>query len=59
MEIAKLRAFRVLWKAFSKAYEIDRSTIIPVFAVTLVRSFSKLDPYVNLLRAGNETFSAF
>ena len=31
---------------------------IPVFAVTSLRSYSKLDPYVNLLRAGNETFSA-
>ncbi|MDW0117292.1 methylmalonyl-CoA mutase family protein [Sporosarcina thermotolerans] len=58
MEIAKLRAFRILWKAFSKAYEIDDAPYIPIMAVTSVRSYSKLDPYVNLLRAGNETFAA-
>ncbi|HEX5564176.1 MAG TPA: methylmalonyl-CoA mutase family protein, partial [Sporosarcina sp.] len=58
MEIAKLRAFRVLWQAFAQAYAIDEPPFIPVFAVTSLRSFSKLDPYVNLLRAGNETFAA-
>ena len=58
MEIAKLRAFRVLWSAFAKGFDIEEPTRIPVFAVTSLRSFSKLDPYVNLLRAGNETFSA-
>lgn len=58
MEIAKLRAFRVLWKAFSKAYDVDVAPIIPVAAITSIRSYSKLDPYVNLLRAGNETFAA-
>lgn len=58
MEIAKLRAIRVLWKAFAKAFDVDEPPFIPVVAVTSLRSFSKLDPYVNLLRAGNETFSA-
>lgn len=58
MEIAKLRAFRILWKAFSKAFDVDETPSIPVFAVTSIRSFSKLDPHVNLLRAGNETFAA-
>ena len=58
MEIAKLRAFRILWKAFAKAYEIDDAPVIPLAAVTSIRSYSKLDPYVNLLRAGNETFAA-
>ncbi|MCM3743295.1 methylmalonyl-CoA mutase family protein [Sporosarcina luteola] len=58
MEIAKLRAFRVLWKAFGQAYDVDEPPYAPVFAVTSLRSFSKLDPYVNLLRAGNETFAA-
>lgn len=57
MEVAKLRAFRVLWKAFSKAYDADQ-TSIPVLAETSLRSYSKLDPTVNLLRAGNATFSA-
>ncbi|MCM3710950.1 methylmalonyl-CoA mutase family protein [Sporosarcina luteola] len=58
MEIAKLRAFRVLWKAFAQAYDVDEPPFIPIFAVTSLRSFSKLDPYVNLLRGGNETFAA-
>lgn len=58
MEIAKLRAVRVLWQAFAKAYDVEEPPHIPVFAVTSLRSFSKLDPYVNLLRAGNETFAA-
>ncbi|MGN7387685.1 methylmalonyl-CoA mutase family protein [Sporosarcina sp. SAFN-015] len=58
MEIAKLRAFRVLWQAFAKAYNVDVSPFVPVLAVTSLRSFSKLDPYVNMLRAGNETFAA-
>ncbi len=29
-----------------------------MMATTSLRSYSKLDPYVNLLRAGNEAFSA-
>lgn len=58
MEIAKLRAFRVLWQAFAQAYDVDEPPFIPVLAVTSLRTFSKLDPYVNLLRAGNETFAA-
>jgi len=57
MEIAKLRAFRVLWLAFSKAYN-EKHTPIPVMAETSLRSYSTLDPTVNLLRAGNATFSA-
>lgn len=58
MEIAKLRAFRVLWQAFAQGFEVVGPPSIPVLAVTSLRSFSKLDPYVNLLRAGNETFAA-
>jgi len=57
MEISKLRAFRVLWKAFSTAYDVEPSAI-QVLAETSLRSYSKLDPTVNLLRAGNATFSA-
>ncbi|WP_422123197.1 methylmalonyl-CoA mutase family protein [Planococcus sp. X10-3] len=56
-EIAKLRAFRVLWRAFSEAYG-EEAVSIPVYTETSVRSYSKLDPYVNLLRAGNATFAA-
>lgn len=57
-EIAKLRAFKVVWKAFTSAYGVKVPAAIPVLAETSVRSFSKLDVYVNLLRAGNEAFSA-
>ena len=57
MEIAKLRAFRVLWKAFSKAYNAPQQPI-SILAETSLRSFSKLDPNVNLLRAGNAAFAA-
>lgn len=56
-EIAKLRAFRVLWRAFSEAYG-EEAVSVPVYTETSVRSYSKLDPYVNLLRAGNATFAA-
>lgn len=58
MEIAKIRAFRVLWKAFAKAYGVENPQPVKIFAETSLRSFSKLDVYVNLLRAGNEAFSA-
>ena len=57
VEVAKLRAFKVLWKAFSSAYGIENTLSVPVIAETSVRSFSKLDVYVNLLRAGNEAFA--
>lgn len=57
MELAKLRAFRVLWKAFSSAYN-QKEEAINVIANTSLRSYSKLDPTVNLLRAGNAAFSA-
>lgn len=57
MEIAKIRAFRVLWEALSHAYE-EPTEHIPVLSETSKRSYSTLDPYVNLLRAGNSAFSA-
>lgn len=56
-EIAKLRAFKVLWKAFSSAYGVEGNVKIPTLAETSLRSFSKLDVYVNLLRAANEALS--
>lgn len=58
MEIAKLRAFRLLWQAFSEAYGETDVNAVPVFSETSLRTYSKLDPYVNMLRAGNEAFSA-
>ncbi|HEX6593397.1 MAG TPA: methylmalonyl-CoA mutase family protein [Bacillota bacterium] len=58
MEIAKIRAFRVLWQTFSEAYGETKNRPVPVYSETSLRSYSKLDPYVNLLRAGNEALSA-
>lgn len=58
MEVSKCRAFRILWKAFSSAFGIVDATYVPIIATTSLRSYSKLDPYVNVLRAGNETFAA-
>ncbi len=58
MEISKFRAFRILWQAFSSAYGVTEAAYVPIIATTSLRSYSKLDPYVNVLRAGNETFSA-
>ena len=58
LEMAKIRAFRVLWQAFSSAFDENVNAYVPILVETSLRSYSKLDPYVNLLRAGNETFSA-
>lgn len=59
MEISKFRAFRSLWTLFSSAYaEEEGATSVPLFGFTSLRSYSKVDPYVNLLRAGNSAFSA-
>ena len=55
-EIAKLRAFKVLWKAFAAGFGVE-AIAVPIVAETSVRSFSNVDVYVNLLRAGNEAFA--
>ncbi|MBO1005725.1 methylmalonyl-CoA mutase family protein [Pseudogracilibacillus auburnensis] len=58
MEIAKIRAFRILWQTLAESYGYDKQSAIPVYSETSLRTYSKLDPYVNLLRAGNEALSA-
>lgn len=58
MELAKLRAFRALWQTFARAYNHEKVSRVPVHSETSLRTYSKLDPYVNLIRAGNEAFSA-
>lgn len=58
MEIAKVRAFRVLWQALGTAFGEEKVAHVPLLAETSLRTYSKLDPYVNLLRAGNEALSA-
>ncbi|WP_456274110.1 methylmalonyl-CoA mutase subunit beta [Bacillus sp. AK031] len=57
MEIAKLRAFRTLWKTILQAYEVKETKAV-ISSETSAFTKSKLDSYVNMLRAGNEAFSA-
>ena len=59
MEVAKFRAFRILWKTVADAYELspDENSVV-VSAETSAFTKSTLDSYVNLLRAGNEAFTA-
>ncbi|WP_409251294.1 methylmalonyl-CoA mutase subunit beta [Bacillus sp. SCS-153A] len=56
-EISKLRAFRILWGNISEAYGF-RNMKATISAETAGFTKSKLDPYVNMLRSGNETFAA-
>lgn len=58
MEIAKIRAFRVLWQAFGQAYGKTDIAAIPVHTETSLRSYSALDSNVNILRAGNSALAA-
>lgn len=58
MEIAKIRAFRVLWKAFGEAHGQENIEAIPVHTETSLRSFSAMDETVNILRAANSTLAA-
>lgn len=56
-EIAKLRAIRVLWKKAAESFGVaDGKTHIHVR--TSKRTKTQYDPYVNLLRATTEAFSA-
>lgn len=59
MELAKLRAARMIWSKIAEAYganEENRKMIIS--AVTSSFTKTVYDPYVNLLRSGNEAFAA-
>ncbi|WP_254778664.1 methylmalonyl-CoA mutase subunit beta [Bacillus sp. cl95] len=58
MEVAKLRAARILWNKISEAYgaQIDRG--MEITAETSRMNKSLLDSRVNMLRAGNEAFAA-
>ncbi|MEH7073956.1 methylmalonyl-CoA mutase subunit beta [Neobacillus drentensis] len=59
MEVAKLRAARVLWYRISSVYGADEDRAKMHIAAE-TSSFTKTvnDPHVNLLRAGNEAFAA-
>ena len=59
MEIAKLRAARVLWSRVSSVYGANEENSRMNIAVETSTNTKTLhDPYVNLLRAGNEAFAA-
>lgn len=59
MEIAKLRAARIVWNKVGEVYGVaEKYRRIQIAAET--SSFTKTiyDPYVNILRSGNEAFAA-
>ncbi len=59
MELAKLRAARVLWDMVTKAYGVDEEERGMIISATTSRFTKTLyDPYVNMLRAGSEAFAA-
>jgi methylmalonyl-CoA mutase len=59
MELAKLRAARILWSKVTEVYGADRSYQgMHIAAETSLLTKTIYDPHVNLLRAGNEAFAA-
>lgn len=59
METAKLRAARILWDKAMEAYGAsEESRKMVISAETSKFTKTVFDPYVNLLRAGNEAFAA-
>lgn len=59
MELAKLRAARILWSKITQVYGADpKDRGMHITAETSSITKTVYDPYVNLLRAGNEGFAA-
>ncbi|WP_322445155.1 methylmalonyl-CoA mutase subunit beta [Robertmurraya mangrovi] len=59
MEIAKLRAARILWAKVAEAYGAQGENLgMEITARTSQFTKTVFDPYVNMLRAGNEAFAA-
>jgi methylmalonyl-CoA mutase len=59
MEIAKLRAARIIWNKIAEAYGVnEHSRGMQIAAETSLFTKTVFDPYVNLLRGGNEAFAA-
>ncbi len=58
MEIAKFRAFRILWHNFVTSYDENCQVKAYVHAKTSAWNKTKYDAFVNLLRTSTETFSA-
>ncbi|MDR6998660.1 methylmalonyl-CoA mutase subunit beta [Neobacillus niacini] len=59
MEIAKLRAARIIWSKITEAYGAGNANRgMEIAAETSTFTKTIYDPHVNLLRAGNEAFAA-
>ncbi|MDD5261869.1 MAG: methylmalonyl-CoA mutase family protein [Methylacidiphilales bacterium] len=59
MEIAKLRAARLLWARVLEAYKVDSSLApMKIHARTSLWNKTSVDSHVNMLRATTEAFSA-
>lgn len=59
MELAKLRAARILWNKITQVYGAEpKERGMHITAETSSFTKTVYDPYVNLLRAGNEGFAA-
>jgi methylmalonyl-CoA mutase len=59
MELAKIRAARILWNKITQVYGADsKDRGMHITAETSSFTKTVYDPYVNLLRAGNEGFAA-
>jgi methylmalonyl-CoA mutase len=59
MEIAKFRAIRIIWSRVIKEFGgSEESQKAHIHAITSEREHTKLDPYVNILRATSQVFSA-
>jgi methylmalonyl-CoA mutase len=59
MELAKLRAARILWNKITEVYGAEsKYRGMEISAQTSPFTKTVYDPYVNILRAGNEAFAA-
>ncbi len=59
MEVAKFRAARILWNNILKAYNVsEENRKIYIHGKTTEYNQTIIDPYVNILRATTEAFSA-
>ena len=59
MEIAKLRAFRLLWSVMGEAYGIKKANLVPyIHCETAHFNKSIYDPNVNMVRTTTEAMSA-
>jgi len=60
MEIAKLRAARILWELIAEAYNTpdNKKFRMEIHSVTKIWNDSVADPYINMLRTQTEAMSA-